>query len=238
MAGTGTGDLVSIKMIADRLMRNPLMKDLNYEFIVDNAIQVLRILDAPAIYVTRREGLNVENYRALKPIDMIRVEGIVRTDQGDTPITLQSSEDISQEFFHVGNNLPSRIDSTYTLNSKYINLNFETGSINVIYKAIAVDEECYPLVLDNEVLLRCVESYIKYKWFDILNDMDMVSDRKLHKAESDYSFNVAQADANLKLPTPDEMETLTNTITQLIPSRTEFTRRFEFLGAQENLRIQ
>ena len=70
-----TGNLVSIKMVADRLFQNPLMKDLNYEFIVDNAIEVLRILDAPAIYVTRREALNVENFRALKPIDMIKVEG-------------------------------------------------------------------------------------------------------------------------------------------------------------------
>ena len=224
-------------MIADRLMRNPLMKDLNYEFIVDNAIQLLRILEAPSIYVTRREGLNVENYRALKPIDMIKVEGIVRTDQGNTPIPLQASEDIAQEFFHVGNSLPNRLDNTYSLNSKYVNLNFETGNINIIYKAIATDEECYPLVLDNETLLRCIESYVKWKWFDILNDMDMVSDRKLNKAETDYCFNVAQADANLKLPSMDEMETLTNTIVQLIPSRTEFSRRFEFLGQQEKLRI-
>lgn len=233
-----TGNLVSIKMIADRLMRNPLMKDLNYEFIVDNAIQVLRILEAPSIFITRREGLNVENYRALKPVDMVRIDGIARVDQGNATIPLQSSEDISQEFFNVSNSLPSRPDGTYSLNSKYINLNFEKGKINVIYKAIATDEECYPLVLDNETLLRCVESYIKYKWFDILNDMDMVSDRKLNKAEVDYCFNVAQADANLKLPSQDEMETLTNNIVQLIPSRTEFSRRFEFLGSQENLRIQ
>mgnify|MGYP003659444933 FL=1 len=47
----GVNNLVSIKLIADRLMRNPLCKDLNYEFIVDNAIQLLRILDAPSIYV-------------------------------------------------------------------------------------------------------------------------------------------------------------------------------------------
>ena len=70
-----------------------------------------------------------------------------------------------------------------------------------------------------------------------MNDMDMISDRKLSKAESDYCFNVAQADANLKLPSMDEMEALTNMITQILPSRTEFARRFEFLGAQENLRI-
>lgn len=232
-----TGNLVSIKMIADRLMRNPLMKDLSYEFIVDNAIQVLRILEAPSIFVTRREGLNVVNYRALKPADMINVQGIVRTDLGGTPLTLTSSEDISQEFFHVGNNLPSRKDNTYSLNSKYVNVNFEKGSINIIYKAIATDEECYPLVLDNETLLRCIESYIKWKWFDILNDMDMISDRKLNKAETDYCFNVAQADANLKLPSMDEMEALTNMITQILPSSTEFKRRFEFLGAQEQIRI-
>lgn len=232
-----TGNLVSIKMIADRLMRNPLMKDLNYEFIVDNALQVLRILEAPSLFITRREGLNVENYRALKPIEMIRVESIVRTDVNNMPITLTASEDISQEFYNVSNNLPRRIDSTYSLNSKYVNLNFEKGKIEIVYKAIATDEECYPLILDNETLLRCVESYIKWKWFDILNDMEMISDRKLNKAESDYCFNVAQADANLKIPSPDEMESLVNQITQLIPSGTEHSRRFEFLGAQEKIRI-
>lgn len=232
-----TGNLVSVKMIADRLMRNPLLKDLSYEFIVDNAIEVLRILEAPSIFITRREGLNVENYRALKPIDMMNIEGIARTDQGGTPVPLQHSEDISQEFFHVGNNLPSRPEDTYTVNTKYVNLNFETGKIHVIYKAIATDDECYPLILDNAVLLRCVESYIKWKWFDILNDMDMLSDRKLNKAETDYCFNVAQADANLILPSMDEMEALTNSITQILPSRTEFSRRFEFLGSQERLRL-
>jgi|TARA_R110002051_G_scaffold309599_1_gene382302 hypothetical protein len=231
-----TGNLVSIKMVADRLMRNPLMKDLNYEFVVDNAIQILRILEAPSIFVNRREVLNVVNYRALKPIDIIKVEGIARTDNGQV-VPLQTSEDISQEFFGEGERKPNRSDNTYSLNSKYINLNFEKGTIEVIYKAIATDDECYPLILDNETLLRCVESYIKWKWFDILNDMDMVSDRKLSKAESDYCFNVAQADSNLKLPSTDEMETIVNTIVQLIPSRTEFSRRFEFLGAQERLRI-
>ena len=232
----GANNLVSIKLIADRLMRNPLMTDLSYEFIVDNAIQLMRILDAPSIYVSRKEELNVENYRALKPIDMIKVEGIARTDNGGvTP--LQSTEYLDQEFISQGNKKSTRPESTYSFNSKYVNLNFETGRIEIIYKAIATDEECYPLVLDNETLLRCIESYIKWKWFDIMNDMEMISDRKLSKAESDYTFNVAQADANMKLPSIDEMEMITNQIVQLIPSRTAFSRRFEYLGSQENLRI-
>jgi hypothetical protein len=167
---------------------------------------------------------------------MMKIKGVARVDTG-TPITLSSSEDISQEFFHAGSATPSRKDFTYTLNSKYISVNFDEGMIDVLYEAIAVDEECYPLILDDETLLRCVETYIKWKWYDIMNDMDMISDRKLAKAETDYMFNVAQADSRLKMPSIDEMETLTNMITQILPSTTEFKRRFEFLGAQEQRRI-
>ena len=232
-----TGNLVSIKMIASRLKRNPLMKDLSYEFIIDNAIEVMRILDAPAIYATKKESLNVVKYRALKPAYMMKVESVSRTDRGrHEPLT--STEFVEQEFLHEGNYTPARYDNTYMMNNKYINVNFESGSLDVIYKIIATDEECYPLILDNATLLRCIESYIKYKWFDILNDMDVVSNAKLSKAEQDYMFNVAQADVNMKLPSVDEMEQITNVITQLIPGRTEFSNRFEFLGSQEFLRLQ
>ena len=164
-----TADLVSIKMVADRLMQNPLLKDLNYEFIVDHAMQVLRIIEAPSLYVTRRERINIENYRGLKPIDMMTVEAISKV-EGQTQISLVASEDIQQEFYGQGIK-PSRRDLTYSLNSKYVSVNFEKGDVDIIYKAIATDEDCYPMVLNNETLLRCVQSYIKYSWFQILYDM-------------------------------------------------------------------
>ena len=118
-----TADLVSIKMVADRLMQNPLLKDLNYEFIVDHAMQVLRIIEAPSLYVTRRERINIENYRGLKPIDMMTVESISRI-EGSRQVALTASEDIQQDFYGQGIR-PSRRDYTYSLNSKYVNVNFE-----------------------------------------------------------------------------------------------------------------
>ena len=196
------GRLVSIKIVADRLMRNPVLKDLSWEFIVDNAIEVMRILETPALFVSKQEAIGVVNYKGKLPIDIMQVTGVFRQ---DTPTSAL---------------IPLR-----------------TGTVVIAYRAIAMDEECYPLVLDNAVLLRCIESYIKYRWFDILNDMDQISDRKFNKAEVDYLANVAQADSNLKLPSDDEMETLVNQITQLIPSREQFQSRFQFLGAQEYLRI-
>ncbi len=244
-----TGNLVSIKMIASRLMSNPVMKDMNYEFIVDNAIQVLRILDAPSLYFEKREVLNVSGYRALKPIQMVKVEGVCKLNDYSINSNYEQYpsyiKDSNESFTNQNKITPLRVSSgidggdgyTYRLNNKYITVDFEEGHIYIVYKMIAVDDECYPLVLDNEVLLRCVESYIKYKWFDVMNDIDVISDRKLAKAEQDYMFNVGQADSRLKMPSVDEMQTLVNMTTQLLPNNQEWEQRFQFLGQREYMKI-
>lgn len=232
-----TGDLVSMKLIADRLMQNPVLKDLNWEFIVDHGVEVMRILETPSLFVNRSETLEVKDLRAMKPVDMMKITGISRVLEGEF-IPLWTNDDILADDYPLFQDLPNNDEKTYSVNSKYIIVNFEEGKIHVSYKAIATDEDCYPLILNNAVLLRCIESYIKWKWFDILNDMDMISDRKLNKAETDYCFNAAQADANLKLPTQDEMESLVNQITQILPNRSQHSQRFEFLGSKERMRIQ
>ena len=202
-----TGDLVSIKLIADRLMRNPILKDLTWEFIVDNAIEVLRILEAPSLFVNRSEGLEVKDFRAMKPVDIMKINGISKI-EGNALSPLTANQDVNADDYPGMQSLAVNPEGTYSLNSRYIITNFETGKILISYKAIATDEECYPLI------------------------------RKLNKAETDYCFNVAQADANLKLPSIDEMEALVNQITQLLPDRSAHASRFEFLGSKERIRIQ
>jgi hypothetical protein len=259
-----TGNLVSLKMIADRLMRNPINKDLQWEFIVDNAIEILRILDSPNIYVKRIEGLQVDNYRALKPIDIMKIRGVfymndgckVNTDNNNALAAIGSGNYSSNGLVRMTQGQDTLHDSypsfnglsgsnsgeasamlTYSVNSKYVITNFEKGKILISYDAIATDEECYPLVYNDATLLRCVESYIKWKWYDILNDIEVISDRKLNKVERDYMFNVAQAANRLILPNEDEMESITSQITTLIPNNTQWQERFQFLGQQERLKI-
>ena len=254
-----TGRLVSLKMVASRLMQNPLMKDLSWEFIIDKSVELMNILEAPAIYIEKREVMTVYQYKASMPLDLMKVIAVYKqeNDNDGQLYPMRVGTDTLHNFY---NDFPSAATGatttalsssrtstessatgsgyTYQAKGNHIYTNFEEGKILVVYKTIATDSECYPMVLDNAVLLRCIESYIKYRWFDILNDMDQISDRKLNKAEVDYSANVAQADANLKMPTDDEMESLVNQITTLIPPRRQFEERFQYLGAQEHLRIQ
>jgi len=264
-----TGRLVSLKLVADRLYQNPVLKDITWEFMVDKAVEVMSLLDAPAMYITKQEAVKVVNYKSKIPTDVMHVTGVFKvsssldgdvsstgltnnssTAEGSSSSTSSASASYTLIPMRTGTDtLHNHYDSynsaspqhvggyTYNMNNNNIFTSFEEGTVVIAYKAIATDEECYPLIVNNASLLRCIESYIKFRWFDILNDMDQVSDRKFNKAEVDYYANVAQADSNLKLPSDDEMETLVNQITQLIPPRKQFEERFTFLGAQEHLRI-
>lgn len=234
------GKLVSIKMVADRLLRNPLMKELNWEFIVDNAIECMRLVGSPSLYVSRKEIVEIKNYKGDIPIDLMQVQTVLFI-SGDQLIPMKGAEDTLHDHydsFGEASDTGNFGNYTYNMNNSKVFTSFSEGKIAIVYKAIATDEECYPMILDSAQLLRAIESYIKYKWFDILNDMDKISDRKLNKAETDYCFNVAQAQSNLQMPSIDEMESLVNSITQMLPSRLQHSQRFQHLGRQEFLKIQ
>ena len=233
------GKLVSIKLIADTLMQNPLLKDLSWEFIVSNAVECMRIVGTPAMFVSKEEVIQVKNFKGSLPIDIINVNAVMKVEAGGALTPLSDNQDTLAAHYDSYSSAAGQAGGlSYTLNNSRIFPNFEEGKLLIIYKAIATDEECYPLIPDNQELIRALRAYIKYQWFDILNDLDKISGAKLQKAEIDYSYYVGQAQSNLQMPDEAEMESLVNSMTKILPSRTEFQNRFKFLGSQEFLKIQ
>lgn len=233
------GKLVSIKLIADTLMQNPLLKDLSWEFIVSNAVECMRIIGTPAMFVSKQETIEVKNYKGSLPVDIININSVMKIDKGGALLPMSDNQDTLAAHYGSFPSAPGDAGGlSYTLNNSRIFPNFEEGKLAIVYKAIATDEECYPLIPDNQELIRALRAYIKYQWFDILNDMDKISGQKLQKAEIDYSYYVGQAQSNLQMPDEAEMEALVNSMTKILPSRTEFKNRFKFLGSQEFLKIQ
>ena len=233
------GRLVSIKLIADTLMQNPLLKDLSWEFIVSNAVECMRIVGTPAMFISKEEVLEVKNFKASLPVDIININSVMAVSAGGALTPMSDNQDTLGAHYDTYSTASGQAGGlSYTLNNTRIFPNFEEGKILIVYKAIATDEECYPLIPDNQELIRAIRAYIKYQWFDILNDMDKISGQKLNKAEIDYSYYVGQAQSNLQMPDEAEMEALVNSMTKILPSRTEFENRFKFLGSQEFLKIQ
>ncbi len=263
-----SGNFISVKSIADRLLMNPIMKDLNFEFIVDKTVECLRLVNMPPIYVPGKAYVKIKNFRGDLPQDMIYLEQAFFVTNGDRINHLPSNfANNFAEVMMIANNsqdLPAQVSlipmtkstdtlaahynclpgesssdqMTFTLTNNKIYTNIEECVIFLAYKGIAVDEECFPLIPDNIKLIRAIESYIKYRWFDILNDMDKVTDRKLAKAESDYCWNIGQAQADMIMPDLTEMEEITNSITKMLPNTDQFKQRMKFVGSREYLKTQ
>lgn len=232
------GKLVSIKIVADRLLQNPVMKDITWEFIITNAVECMRIVGTAPMFISKTETLEIKNWRGELPVDMITLNSAMKI-EGEDLIPMSVNQDTLGAHYNTFSSAPAGVGKDkYTLNNSKIFPTFEKGKVVLVYKAIATDEECYPLIPDNPELLRAIRAYIRYQWFDILNDMDKISAQKLNKAETDYAYYVGQAQSTLQMPTEDEMESLVNSITQILPSRNQHADRFKFLGSQEFMKIQ
>lgn len=231
--------LVSLKEIADKLKQNPLMQDMSWEFIVGRSVECLSIIGTPAMYIDKTIDIQIKSHRGLLPVDLMGLNMVSKIEVDRSIIPMRVSEDIlHNDYAGLKGAANTSTGYTYTTTHSALFTNFEDGAVLINYKTLATDEECFPLIPGQPELLRAVESYIRYKWYDILHDIDQISERKLSKVESEYSFNVGQAQSAMIMPTIDEMETLTNSITQILPSRKEHSSRFQFLGVQEHFKIQ
>lgn len=225
-------------MIADKLHRNPLMKDINYESIIDYSVECMRLINMPAIYISKVKEIEIKDYKGQIPFDMMyAVQMSLKTNEGLCAINY--GEDTLHEHFKCYPEEANRSEGpTYTMNNSRVFTNFQEGTLVLTYRAIATDEECYPMVINNPKVLLAIEYYIRYRWYDILNDMGTISDRKLNKVETEYSWRVGQAQSDLVMPDLAEMEGLVNSITQILPSRTQYKNRFKHLQSQEFLKVQ
>jgi hypothetical protein len=63
---------------------------------------------------------------------------------------------------------------TYKIQGNCLFTNIQSGDIDVAYIGIPVDEEGFPMIIDNSSYLRALELYIKKQWFTILFDMGKI----------------------------------------------------------------
>ena len=67
---------ISLEVIADKLLRHPLMRGISYEAIIDYAIDFMRIVQCGGFFEERCTIVKIENYKGLLPQDYFEVNQI------------------------------------------------------------------------------------------------------------------------------------------------------------------
>lgn len=190
----------------------------------------------PTMYIEKTTELRIENYRAKLPCDfheMIQV----RTNFEKCGHYVGGVFRYSTDNFHMSDKTHESPDLTYKVQGTVIYTSIKEGTIEIAYRAIAVDDEGYPLIPDKSSFSRALELYIKKQCFTILFDLGKINQAVLSNTQQEYAWAVGQAQSDLIRPSIDEMQSITNAFNTLLPRVHEHSKGFITDGSKEYFRI-
>lgn len=226
---------ISVQQILDNLTDHPLLKDLTLERVVHYALRLMKIVGCPVIFQDKVAKISYTDYKAPLPCDLYQVIQIK---------SVKHHRDFCYRYttdnFHLAvkdHDTPCHLnDFTYKIQGSHIFFSKENDDVEISYRAIPVDENNMPMIVDNEAFLRALESYIKYERFKILRDTGEMDLRTFKEVEKEYFFEIAQASNQFLIPSVDQMESITNMWTSLLPRINPHDNGFREYSRKEYLR--
>ena len=228
---------INIREALSRILRHPLLQDMTLEQAVQYTIDFIGIFGLPKLYQDKEEVLHIEDYRCLLPCDLISINQIKECKTG---VCLRSMTDNFMPREHYDRSAGYRIpqELSFKTQGQVLYVSFKTGDVSVSYKAIPVDKDGFPLLIDNPVFLKALEAYIKREAFTILFDMGKIAPVVLQNTQQQYAFLAGQLQSEFTIPSQSEMESISRMWNTLIQRTNEFNTGFKSLGDREYLKLQ
>lgn len=217
---------INIREVLSRVLRHPLLQDVTLEQAVQYTIDFIGTFGMPKLYQDKESIVYVNNYRAMLPCDLISINQIKNKDG----MCLRSMTD---NFYSNSD----AIEPAFKTQGQVLHTSFKTGEVVISYKAIPIDEDGLPLLIDNPIFLKALESYIKREVFTILFDMGKVSPAVLQNSQQSYAWLAGQLQSEFTIPSISEMESIKNSWCTLLQRTSEFKTGFKNNGNREYLKI-
>jgi hypothetical protein len=221
----------NIKHILDEIHRHPLLEDVTLEQVVSYLVTFIGLFGMPKLYVDKEIKLAIVNHRALLPCDLVSIKQVKNC---KTNVCMRATTDS----FNPEDKESRYDDETFKTQGTVIFTSFKDGDILIAYSAIPVDDDGYPLLIDNPVFLEAFRLYIKKEVFQILFDTNKISAQVLQSAQQQYCWLAGQLHSEFTIPSYSEMESLKNSWCTLVQRVTEFRSGFKYLGSEEFIRKQ
>lgn len=219
---------IKLNEILSRLLRHPLLQDLDIEAAIQYTIDFIHIFGMPVMFQTKEATLQIQNYKAKLPCDVIGVNQVKDTCSGVCLRSMTDTFSPNEDRIHS--------DKTFKVQNTYIITSFREGEILISYKAIPVDDDGFPLLIDNSNYLRALELYIKKQAFQILFDTNKITPQVYQVTAQEYAWAAGRLQSEFNIPSESEMESIARSWTTLIHRTTDFDNGFKTLGNREYIK--
>lgn len=219
---------INIREILSRLLRHPLLRDLTLEQVVQYTLDFIGIFGMPKLFQNKEQIVNIIDFRGVLPCDLISINQIKDC----------KSNKCLRSMTNTFNPTENEFELSYKTQGQILYVSFKEGTVLVSYKTTPVDDEGFPLLIDNPTFLKALESYIKKESFTILFDMGKISQAVLQNTQQQYAWLAGQLQSEFTVPSVAEMESISRMWNTLIPRVSEFNNGFKDLGNREYIKAQ
>lgn len=227
-------DYININVIADRIKRITLLQDTPFETILDYTFEFIKIVGMPKAFMEKTAIIEIKDYRGLLPCDLYDINQI-RTTEGDYFRESTDSFHMSPYKEREGNRRRNT-GVTYKVRGTCIFTSIPKCTIEIAYKAFALDEEGMPLIIDNGTYARALQEYIKMQLYQDLFEQGKISAQVMQSVNLRYTAFVRSAQSDLVKVSLDQMTSITNMRNKLIDSWLDYNNGFVTEGAKQYLR--
>ena len=225
-------EYISIKELLSRVLRHKLLQEFTLEQAIQYTIDFIGIFGFPELYEDKQAEIDICDYRGKLPCDLISID-MVKDCRTNVPLRSMTAA------FNPGGKYYNHLrqEPQFKTQNRTIITSFPEGKVIIAYKAIPVDDEGLPLLVNNTKYLKALELYVKCQLFTMLFDEGKITQQVLNHTEQEYGWAAGQLEEEFKTPSVAEMQTITNMLHQIFPRHDEFYNNFESLGNKEFRRV-
>lgn len=176
----------SIRRVLDELHDHPMLQGVTLEQAVRYTLRFISINGFPQLYEDKEADIDIHGHRGVLPCDLISVtqvkdgHGMALRAMTDTFLPDGRGHGPCRDLVNnVHPPLPPHHpvwrEGAFKTQGRIMYTSFPEGKVRVAYKAIAVDDDGYPLLVDNETYLDALEKYIKLRVFTVKFDRGKIN---------------------------------------------------------------
>ena len=112
--------------------------------------------------------------------------------------------------------------NAYSLNQMAIDTSFPTGWVEIAYDGIAVDDQGYPMIPNDETFKEAFKYYILKALAEPGFLSGTIQKYVYDEIQQKYYAYIGAAANNFNMPSPDQMQSLSNTLIRIIPDSQQY----------------
>ena len=225
-------EYISIRELLSRVLRHKLLQEFTLEQAIQYTIDFIGIFGFPELYEDKQAEIDICDFRGKLPCDLVSID-MVKDCKTNVPLRSMTAA------FNPGGKYYNHLrqEPQFKTQNRTIITSFPEGKVIIAYKAIPVDDEGLPLLVNNTKYLKALELYVKCQLFTMLFDEGKITPQVLNHTEQEYGWAAGQLEEEFKTPSVAEMQSITNSLHQIFHRQDEFYNRFESLGNKEFRKI-